>query len=60
MGIRLREAVTILERVTIEKLQAATNDERCIMQQAKEGHSGQPAMGSCGQFVGSWENDGSV
>ena len=38
---RLREAVTILERVTIEKLQAATNDERCIMQQAKEGYSGQ-------------------
>ena len=32
---RLREAVTILERVTIQKLQAAVNDERCIIQAAK-------------------------
>ena len=36
---RLREAVKILERVTIQKLQAAMNEERCIIQLAKDGHS---------------------
>jgi len=35
---RLREAVTVLERVTIQKLQAAMKDERCIIQLAKDGH----------------------
>jgi hypothetical protein len=34
---RLREAVTILERVTIQKLQSAVHDERCIIQAAKSG-----------------------
>jgi integrase len=37
---RLREAVTILERVTIQKLQAAVNDERCIMPATKGGQLG--------------------
>src|SRR5688572_14360735 len=37
---RLREAVTILERVTIQKLQAAVNDVRCIMPAAKGGQLG--------------------
>ena len=34
---RLREAVTILERVTIEKLQAAMHEERSIIPPSKEG-----------------------
>jgi integrase len=34
---RLREAVTVLERVTIEKLQGAIHDERGVVQLPKEG-----------------------
>ena len=37
---RLREAVTILERVTIQKLLAAINDQRCIIQQPKSSQLG--------------------
>jgi len=55
---RLREAVTVLERVTIQKLQAAMNDERCIIQDKR--WSFRPPTGSCGQFVGSWKNNGSL
>jgi hypothetical protein len=52
---RLREAATILERVTVEKLQAAMNDERCLIQQAKDRRGA-----VFGQFVGSWKSDGSL
>jgi integrase len=34
---RLREAVTVLERVTVEKLHAAMNDDRGLVQALKEG-----------------------
>ena len=48
---RLREAVTVLEKFTIEKLQAAMNDERGIVQPTKWATG--PSTGSCEQFVGS-------
>jgi integrase len=35
----LREAVTVLERVTIEKLQAAMQDERGVVQLSNEGYA---------------------
>jgi hypothetical protein len=56
MRSRLREAVTLLERVRIEKFQAAVNDEGGVIQARNMAYK----TGSVRQFVGSWENDSCV